>query len=249
VSALASSSTELRLASVEDNPTAPSLDDALAQEACPVCALISRSTKDWVDVLLKEHVTDGVTRVELVYAWGFCRRHGQQACEADVAPRGGIGVAVIYEELTERVVHILKAQRVDKVEPRKQVKRLAAPAGQRIAELDPEAPCPVCRVETEAEQRYAASLGERVRVAGFRERYAASHGVCLPHLRAALEQCQDVEAALFLATTARDKVRVLLHDVREYTRKHSWENRQEPKLPQEQDSARRAVAFEVGEKQ
>ena len=156
-------------------------------------------------------------------------------------------MAVIYLDLTQRVTQILKAQSGRKIAPRKWPKRFTTPQGRRLAELEPQAQCPACQVETEAEERYAARLAERVRDADFRERYVASRGVCLPHLRLVLQECGEAESRLFLATTARDKLSALLHDVQEYTRKHSWQNRHEPKLPEEQISPLRAVALQVGE--
>jgi len=89
---------------------------------------------------------------------------------------------------------------------------------------------------------------KRLGDADLRQRYTASRGLCLPHLRAALRTTALQEDRHLLAATAYDRVADLVHLIEEYERKHIWNYRAEPKLAEEQSSWIRAIAFEVGER-
>jgi hypothetical protein len=81
----------------------------------------------------------------------------------------------------------------------------------------------------------------------FRAWYAASDGLCLPHLRRALALAKNEEAVRLLAETTMQRLDALATDVGEYVRKMDWNKRHEPKHAWEQVSWVRAVAFFSGE--
>ena len=91
----------------------------------------------------------------------------------------------------------------------------------------------------------ACRLTEGCADAVFRSRYVASDGLCLSHLRLALAQAAQTnpEVARLLTDTAAVKLETLSTDLSEYTRKHAWQYRHEPKLENEQSSPRRASRF------
>jgi hypothetical protein len=118
-----------------------------------------------------------------------------------------------------------------------------------IPGLQGRARCRVCRLGEETARAYAEWLVEGLGDAEVRARYAASDGLCLPHLRMTLI-CARTRAPQALADLAGDAVRRLqrlLGALREYIRKHDWNYRHEPMSPEERRSWIRAVAFFVGE--
>jgi hypothetical protein len=90
-------------------------------------------------------------------------------------------------------------------------------------------------------------LVEQIADADFLALYAASDGLCLPHLRRALALARDEEAVRRLAEVSLNRLAPLAADAGEYVRKMDWNNRHEPKHPWEQVSWVRAVAFVSGE--
>ena len=64
---------ELRLAPADYDLAALRLDDVLGEDRCPVCTLLSSSTKNYIDALLNEHVTDVITRARVGVRVGLLR--------------------------------------------------------------------------------------------------------------------------------------------------------------------------------
>lgn len=235
----------------EGDPNVARMCQALQKDACPLCTLTAASTQQFIDGFLYESVNDTTLREELARAQGFCYRHAWQVLDA--ARDGGAGVPVLYSDFTARVIATLRAQLRD-VPITQRWSGLRRVLGfwrktthARVAALEPRALCLVCRVEREAEAGYVADLAHLLARADFRALYTTSRGVCLPHLRQLCARV-DAETCLFLAETTRAKIAALLRHVQEYNRKHIWDFRAEPKLPEEQTAWIRAIAFQVGEK-
>lgn len=241
------------VAIAEGDPSAARMYRALQEDACPICTLTATSTRRFIDGFLHESVNDATLREELARAQGFCYRHAWQVLDAD--RYGGAGVTVLYLDFTQRTIEALRAHlRYAPITQRLSWWRriLGRWLGRgvphaRLAALEPRALCLVCRVEQQAEADYLADLARLLARADFRAQYAESRGVCLPHLRQMFARV-DAETRLFLAETTRARLATLLHNLREYNRKHIWDFRAEPKLPEEQTAWIRAIAFEVGEK-
>jgi hypothetical protein len=113
--------------------------------------------------------------------------------------------------------------------------------------ISPQQPCHACKIVDRSEETNLAWLVRESADPKFRAWYAASDGLCLPHLRRALAQAEEAETARFLVEVVVNKLTPLLADLQEYGRKHIWQFKQEPKYPWEQASWIRAVAFFAGE--
>jgi hypothetical protein len=250
---------------------------AFREPGCPICRLRQKAEERYLYNLLYENVNDGTARLFWVRGLGFCPHHTWmlQAIEQQYW-NNGMGVGILYEDLTGRVLNALSsylAQHYSShpkpeaghrfglknfgawLEQQGQVGHWLArrlfpsplPAAPLLARLSPRQACHVCEVVDPSEE---ASLTWLVRESAdpkFRGWYAASDGLCLPHLRRALAQAEAPETVRFLAQVAADKLTPLLADLQEYGRKHIWQFQQEPKYPWEQVSWIRAVAFFAGE--
>lgn len=245
------------------------LELSLRQPGCPICRLRQRSDRRYLFNLLYENVSDGGTRLHLVRGMGLCPEHAWalQAIEHE-RWHDGLGVAIIYHDLAGRVSADL-AGWLDKNPPSrpgwrtrlcKQLKRAgaterwlarrlspAAPGASLMANISPVERCRACELGGELKEIWLTWLVQGLADPDFRSRYAASDGLCLPHLRRALAQAGEKREVRCLAEVAAGKLDPLVCDLGEYVRKHDWNNREEPKVPREQAAWLRAVAFFAGE--
>jgi len=153
-------------------------------------------------------------------------------------PRGRLRAAAT--RLGHRVLTLLEG-------PLGKLGRSDGSLSQLPRELLPQTECPAC-----AQVRYseATDLQWLVRECSnpdFREKYRSSDGMCLPHLRTALDIAGDGATAAFLLQVAQERLTPLRHDLSEYLRKFNYQYRDEPKTAAEQASWRRMVAFLIGE--
>jgi hypothetical protein len=247
------------------------LKRAFEQSGCPICRLRRRTARRYLHSLLWENVNDPGTRAHLVRALGFCHAHAWQLQQMEKSLwGGGLGTGIIYEDLATRALAGLEAY-VNAWEPapdrphrwRRCVRRFGKlwkrwlwrpvavhPDGALPPGLAPQQRCRACEITDSSERTNLAWLVKSCAQTEFREWYRASDGLCLPHLRQALAlaEREDPAVALFLAQTGYEKLTRLTMQLREYIRKHAWEYRDEPKLPEEQSSWVRAVAFFAGER-
>lgn len=247
---------------------------AFREPGCPICRLRTETVERYLFNLLYENVNDGTTRLHLVRSQGFCANHAWRLQAIEHSNwHDGMGVGIIYEDLTSRVLNTLcdylarPSQPLGRVTAflrrhivsrRTRLKgygrlgrwlagRVPEPAQWLLARLALAERCWVCEMADQSEEGYLTWLARQITAAEFRARYAASDGLCLPHLRRALAHAEDEEAARWLVQIAVEKMQPLVLDLREYGRKHAWHFRDEPKHPWEQASWIRAVAFLAGE--
>lgn len=253
------------------------LKRAFRQPGCPLCRLRREREERYLFHLLYENVNDPSSREHLARGMGLCTRHAWelQAMEQHHWHDGMVN-GILYEDLAGRVLdtltdHLTRGPASRPGPVRRAVRRglerlhawlrrqggwgarlsqrLPAPptATALLARLSPAQRCRVCQIAEESEASDTALLVQRLSGPEFRAAYAASDGLCLPHLRRALLCAEDEETARFLAQSAADRLAPLRADLQEYTRKHSWERRGDPRQPWEQASWIRAVAFFAGE--
>jgi hypothetical protein len=223
-----------------------SLDEAFRLDACPVCMLTAASRQGD----LQQRLTEPTIEESL------CHDHAWQLCDLAIAQTHESRLATIVyawvnrasAQLRTRVAdHATNSERRDGRWRGRIKQRIAREPVKRDGSASARPDCSMCQSEAASEEEHVAHFLKQLGDTELRQRYAASRGLCLPHLRSALRSAAPREARLFLATTAHDRVADLVHLIEEYERKHIWNYRDEPKLAEEQNSWIRAVAFEVGE--
>ena len=236
------------------------LERALGKEGCAICRLRQEAEARYLFSFLWEFVNDPGVREHLVNALGFCHAHAWQLQETEQNQFGsGLGTAIVYEDLMRHA--LANIGRLQAKRERSWFTRTRRLLGERLAPetgrarrralpggLVPREECRVCVTGRSTEQSHLQSLLDHCADTRFREQFRASDGLCLPHLRGALEIAEDDAARAFLMETAQEQVRTLANQLREYIRKHSWDHRDEPKLPEEQSAWIRAVEFFAGKK-
>jgi hypothetical protein len=220
--------------------------DAFAESDCPACRLSLRAVQRYLASLSYEYVNDPGERAQLRAARGFCNHHAWQWWDEQY---DRLGAAIVYLDVLTTIGRQLeKVQPVDAGRLRGPVAgalRLggASEAG-AAAGLLPEGPCPACREQAAAEGRLLDTLLAHLDAPDFRAAYAASAGLCLPHLAQAVTRGRG-PAVTALVALARERLAGLRAELEEYLRKQRHEHRHEPRGA-EQTAPRRAVLATAG---
>jgi len=232
-------------APVIDSLTRAELLTAFEHQGCPLCWMLRRASRRYLYHVLHEYVLDGGLRVKLHRALGFCRQHAWelQALEAEEW-RDGMGTATLYEDLARSTARAIR-DAAAAVRPRRRWPwtRRQAPAP---SPLQAAGECPAC-ASTRASDAYATSVLMQALAADeeFKQRFAASFGLCLPHFTRALNASADESARRVLAEVQAEKLQRLADELGDYIRKHTVGHHDEPK-GREQTSWIRVIEQFVG---
>src|SRR5215208_4426372 len=156
------------------------LIEAFGQPGCPVCRLATEAVDAYLTSVCYEQVNDLDLREQLRSAGGFCRDHAERFIRQRL---GQLAAAIVYRDVLNTA-----RKRIAAGGGGRGRSRLAAFFGQggggRTARPDPLAglACPSCEAEAEAEQRYLATLRNRLLDPAVRAKYQAGDGLCLPHI-------------------------------------------------------------------
>jgi hypothetical protein len=172
------------------------LIEAMGQPGCPVCQLIDRAVRQYVDVFFYENITNVERRAEIRAARGYCSVHG--------ALLGGhsrmLGVAIIQHDVINDVLREIN-KTLTTTEPAKGGERRRRP--RKLAPLDdltatplrntmsnaikPKRDCPLCGYERDRERNLLRALINEIHTPEMRAAFEHSSGLCLPHANAALQ--------------------------------------------------------------
>jgi hypothetical protein len=221
------------------------LQEALQEEGCPVCHLLSRRSLAILDSLLYEQVTDPAIRKRLRDAQGLCNWH---AWMLPRIPTGQSGIAIIYEDLLGHQIESLQTMR-PALQPRtfwQRLKRHITRTARSPLTARRRMPCPVCcLVGNTNESSYITTLLDFLTETEFAQRFDASFGLCLPHLTQAIDQHLDHPNLRLLLDSEMQKFEALRGELREFIRKFDYRFTAEP-VGKEGTAWRRAIELFVG---
>lgn len=222
------------------------LKRALGARGCSICRVGEEAARRYLRFTLHESVNDPATRARLAAAWGFCRRHAWHFLRwEEVTMRDGLGTAILAEALLRTAKELLEAHtRVPSVEGRRK-KGAQAALEKLVRDLTPAGECPACHVQGQHEA-YALTVAlAGLEGEAWRERLAASDGLCLAHLRHALTSGTAPDRLRWLVEDHRRRSHELLADLEAYIRKHDYRFSHEP-YGRERDVTQRATATLAG---
>lgn len=214
--------------------------DAFGQPGCPVCRLTHRAVTHAMDSIDYEFVNDPGFRAEVTAAWGFCPEHASQW----LAHARVLSTALVYDGLLGHIEAVLR-----QLEPAPRggvLHRLArlshaanGPQEQECDLLTPAGSCPFCRIRDEMAAMAMTALLSGLSEPAFRDAYAQSSTLCIPHLRNALCRAGPEEFAILreAALARMHQLRLQLHEI---IRKHDYRFRHEL-AGAERGAAQRAV--------
>jgi GTP-binding protein EngB required for normal cell division len=205
--------------------------------ACPVCAMQAEAVFAFLARWQYALTTDAAARAAFLGVGGFCAPHTWQLQQI-ASPRT---LTVAYVPLVEAAVQAVRQMPED-------VQASAAPGDGRAGVPDPDASsCAVCRVLVTSG---AAGIGELLDALGSpegRDRYGATDGLCLPHLRRALARSLDAVTREWLVETEARRLEELSEDLHAYALKRDAIRRGLIN-DREEGAWRRAIATLVGER-
>lgn len=230
--------------------------EACESGECLLCYHVAKTTRRYLRTFLHENVCDSSIRERLAASRGFCREHGWALVQIESQQYSdGMGTATVYEHMLLEVLLDLQNALLRFPQHRRRWWQWFGSWWKQkvndslIRRLNPPRECPLCEhVRTMSDiflSLLLTHLTHKETMAETRAAYAPSAGLCLPHLRQALEQCRDDKTLRFLVTTQQEKLRALRAELLEYLRKHAYRFRHEP-MDGEKDSWKRAVAACVG---
>ncbi|WP_029215605.1 DUF6062 family protein [Kallotenue papyrolyticum] len=217
------------------SPAHSDLHAAYATGACPICALLARSERRYIDAALYEHVTDATWRAQVREARGFCALHTERVLEVS---RSALGVALVAADILKTVRTALPAATPARRWRRGSRSRAAAEA------VRPRRRCPLCGYLEQLSAVYISALLDDLATDAGRQAYAASPGLCLPHFGAAAAR-----GSAGFAVVQEHQTRAwqqLEHELEEFARKHDYRNAGAAMTEAERDAWRRALRLLAG---
>jgi hypothetical protein len=205
------------------------LVDACALEGCPICRSLEDDGRRHLDAIVYEQVTDPDTRRRLRESWGFCNAHAWRLLEI---PSAASGSAILYGDVLGRVVRRVRRLRERGIRSRTWLMSAIArlfPAGRRAALVRlyrGRQACPVCAWSAQAEASYIGTILRFIDDPPFARAYAASEGLCLPHLMDAIERGAGTADLARLIEHTIPKWDALQKDLDRFVGKHDYRNTQ-----------------------
>ncbi len=209
------------------------LFQAFDQPGCPICRLTADSVHGYLDSLVYEYVNKPATHMAVRAARGFCTIHAWHALEHINA--SGLGIALLYEGLVRNML-----KDMGEIQPGDGRRQLTQAANA----LKPRAACPACEHRDKVEGHLLRNLLEHLDQPAFAEAYERSAGICLPHLRLALDLGGMTAAKVQLVAVQQAIWGRLQRDLAEYIRKSDYNVNEE--LGAEGDSPWRAIGQMAG---
>lgn len=208
---------------------------------CVVCAILSLRTERYLRFFLHKHVLDPHLRLRLISSQGFCNTHGWQLVQIAAKMDEALGVATIYEHLTEEL--------------RQQIQRALLSSSPLAAAklLRPQRRCPLCEHAESWERDTLAGLlralenSQTQREA--QQLYEQTGGLCLPHLRQALLVTNDQNVATFLLQDSDARLKRLQSNLAEFCRKNDYRFHDEPMSDDEKRSWLQVIETFVGKRE
>lgn len=234
------------------------LRDDLRKPGCPICQIRWKSAWRYLSFLLYESVNDGETRLRFWAGIGYCPDHTDMLAaisrKDNVKP---LGMNILYESLASLIKAAISEYPIPKKRKnplRKVLLRVSRSrfSANSIKALIPISTCRVCQIADESAYTGLETLMECLQDPEEKvyRLYPNSDGICLPHLRVALQEFaeQYPTAASILKDHAKNRLAHWEQAMGEYIRKQAWQNRFEKVTDEEEKALQRALAFFTGDR-
>ncbi len=223
-------------------PPRDELQAAYRSASCPICSLLTKSERRYIDITLYEHVTDVKWRGEVRAARGFCALHTERVLSIG---RSSLGASLVAGDILKTLRAELPAHGGTGGGAFGRLRAaLGGSGGSGLsAVLRPQQPCPLCAYLDELGTVYAAALLADLETSDGRAQYEQSVGVCIPHLTMAADRGgAGLQPLLEHQTQVWER---LEHELEEFARKQDYRFRNEEIGP-EADAWQRAWRLLAG---
>jgi hypothetical protein len=235
------------------------LIDAMKKPGCPVCRIFRQSSERALESFLWENVNEPDVRQGILDSYGFCPMHTRVMVAREMFTSSlPLGTNIIYEHLGRVVAGELKTLRPGSAAGgvsglngsiRGVLEKIGL-ARKGGGPLRPRGECPACTAGNNGALNALHTLCEEIPRPGgeVRSVYLESDGLCLPHLREAIERHSSPfpKAIQLLVDESVKRLESQSKDMKEYIRKANWAYRDE-KLTEAEDTAwRKTLTFFTG---
>jgi hypothetical protein len=210
-----------------NDPLYYSLIEASAKPGCPVCRVMLHLVDRYLNALFYESVNDTPTRSHLRNSRGFCSSHAWRLLDGDVG--NALGISIIYHDVLTNILRELPALDTDQGRLGSLTSflgRVARQTGDRLKiavnALTPKQPCLACKEREEVSLLATTILLNSLGDERFAAALAESEGLCLPHLKQALELAEDEKLFPILLDLNRPKLEALNTELAEFIRKNDY---------------------------
>ncbi|MFN2234084.1 MAG: DUF6062 family protein [Anaerolineales bacterium] len=223
------------------NITYLDLIEACQKPGCLACTLTQEMVESYIRMLFHEHINDPPSRDKLRYSQGLCYQHIWLAIDGQLG--NALGVAIISNDVVGKLLQDLNEIKFENNRLTK-FRKLMKPSSNPSL-LTPEKDCPVCQHQNLVEERVLKTLVATVQRPELSAAIRESDGICLPHLRQALEMDASVQSHQILLDLARDRWEKLADELSEFIRKNDYRFSKEG-FGSERDSWLRATGVLTG---
>jgi hypothetical protein len=219
------------------------LIEALQSPACALCQIAQQNNPRYVETLLDEAVIDVDQRDAWRAAKGLCSWHAWMAVKS---PQGAGSLAILYQDVLRHDLSLIDPVTApDDRRQRSAQRRFLRRLRTWLESWQAGPMCPVCRTWGEQEDLYVQVLLNDWPEPALSQAFAASVGLCWPHLRrlAAWQPGHENLPAILKAQHAC--LERLQRDLESFIRKLDYRFADEP-YGREADAWRRAVSLYAG---
>ena len=226
--------------------------EACRAAGCPICRLEQKSVERYLDNQFYENVNAPAWRDRLRASQGFCHEHAWLGVNQRLGD--ALGYSIIYRDIVNSVLTHLNDKDSPGPSPRRRTSlpRQIPEAARHLIEkmliaFTPRKRCPVCDHRDEATRSTLAVFVEELETPEMTNALQASEGLCLSHLRLALEHVRNLSACETLLTIHRTKLESLRAELDEFIRKNDYQAIKEG-FGREGDAWLRAIGMIVGKR-
>jgi hypothetical protein len=200
--------------------------EACREPGCPVCRLEQRSVERYLDSQFYESVNNPAWRDRLRASLGFCHEHAWLAVDQRLGD--ALGFAIIYRDVINGILTTLEDGVPNRASRRslallRRIPEQVRNIGERmLSAVTPQKRCPACQHRDEMTHATIVGLVNELEVPEMADALQASDGLCLPHLRLALEQVKSILACEKLLAIHREKLENLKDELAEFVRKNDY---------------------------
>ena len=194
---------------------------ACQQPGCPVCLLEQRAVDTYLQTAFREKENDLAVRNDIRDSLGLCKVHTRRML--DLRLNHTVSAMVSFHDVILSIVQQL--QNVD-LQPKPPRKLSLSRKGLKpalefetvVQVLTPRSPCPVCRMSSTFTTNVLKELTSTLHEDPMQKALISSAGLCLPHLRQAFTQVQDLDSCRFLLSISIDRLEKIRRDLVEEIR-------------------------------
>jgi hypothetical protein len=200
--------------------------EELKSPGCPICSLVIKDGRSYLDSLLYESVLDVPVRLNLMESFGFCNRHAWEIPKLPAICSPAAGFAIFASDLL-RKFNLLVSARTRETRRRTLWRFLFRQVSQKLFSQMKARTCPACDHVAQFEAFHLTDLLDSITESEFFEAFNASPGICLPHLFVVEEKHANHPNFPLLLQLQLGKSQSLGERLEEFTRKQDRRFQQE----------------------